>query len=192
MDKVVIVGVGALGSHVALLLRNLSVILIDDDRIETQNTLSQFHTSSHIGRNKAMSLVMTIGSLFRASGKRTPIPHRLVNENSSILLDGASLVIDCTDNGAARRVIQSACHKHDLPCLHGALSADGTFGRAVWMEHFRVDDEPGDGAPTCEDGENLPFHGLAGAHIACIAQRFLKTRQRVSIQFTAATVTRLA
>ena len=46
MKTVVIVGVGALGSHVALLGRNWGVQLklVDFDRIEQKNTQAQFHS----------------------------------------------------------------------------------------------------------------------------------------------------
>ncbi len=52
--KVTIVGVGALGSHAALLLRNEADLkLIDFDKVDAKNTLAQFHARQSIGRNKA-------------------------------------------------------------------------------------------------------------------------------------------
>ena len=58
MKKIVIVGVGALGSHLVLLGRNWSArfVVIDDDRVEQKNTQSQFHSRMGVGRNKAQAM----------------------------------------------------------------------------------------------------------------------------------------
>lgn len=188
---VLIVGVGAIGSHAALFLRNASHLrLVDHDRVESKNVLSQFHPKQGVGKNKTVAFSAAALNLFQTA--MVSIPNKFSAMNADALLAGVDLVLDCTDNGEARRSIQAACQKHGVPCLHGALSADGTFGRAVWMEHFRIDNESADAQATCEDGENLPFHALVGAQVALSAQRFLKSGERVSAQFTAQSWLRLA
>lgn len=191
MQKIVIVGVGALGSNVALLLRNVEVqkattvedafrlIAIDFDRVAHKNTLAQFHGKASIGKNKALSLQQSLNFLFGI--KIDAVPHKLTQDNAQILLQGAALVIDCLDNGASRRVVQSFARELRIPCLHGALAADGSIGRAVWDDKFQIDDESGDGA-TCEDGEHLPFIGMVSAYIARAAQEFLKSGRQMSYQ----------
>lgn len=189
---VVIVGVGALGSHVALLARGWErpLKLVDFDRVEQKNTAAQLHTRMALGKNKAVALRELLLGLF---GTRVEaVPHRLVADNAEVLLEDAALVIDCTDNAAARRAIQDEVRRSGIACLHGALSADGSFARAVWDEHFVTDEEPGGGAATCEDGRRLPFFVLAAAEIALVAQRFLETKQRQSVQITANSIIRLA
>lgn len=181
MKKVTIVGVGALGSHVALALRNEAALkVVDFDRVEQKNVLSQFHGRSGVGTNKTNSLKQTMSFLFGT--KVEGVPHRLVADNARQLLGGADLVIDCLDNGASRRVVQDFCRGGSVPCLHGALAAGGTFGRAVWTEQFVIDDEAGAGAATCEDGEFLPFICLVSAFVARAAQAFLKDGRKVGFQ----------
>ncbi len=188
---VLVVGVGAIGSHAALFLRNAAHLRIcDHDKVESKNVLSQFHPKQGVGKNKTVALAGAALYLFQTA--MAAIPNKFSAVNADALLAGVDLVLDCTDNGAARRDIQAACQRLGVPCLHGALSADGTFGRAVWMEHFRIDNESADAQATCEDGENLPFHALAGAQVALIAQRFLNRGERISAQFTAQSWLRLA
>lgn len=192
MDRVVIVGVGALGSHVVLLARNWKVQLrvVDFDKIEQKNTQAQFHGRPQLGRNKAQAIQQALQGLF---GVRVePIPHKLTADNAEALLKGVALVIDCTDNAEARKVIQDQVRKAGTPCLHGALSADGTFGRVVWDEIFVADAEDKDGQATCENGEQLPMFALAAAQIAVTAQRFLKDKAKQSFQVMPTGIVRLA
>jgi molybdopterin/thiamine biosynthesis adenylyltransferase len=192
MEKIVIVGAGALGSHVVLLARNWKSLLciIDFDKIETKNTQSQFHSRMGLGKNKAQALQQALQGLFGV--KVEAIPHKLMDDNVENLLKSAALVIDCTDNAAARRVIQKHIRKHNIPCLHGALSADGIFGRVVWDEHFVADEEGKEGQATCEDGEQLPMFALAAAQMAVVAQRFLKDGIKQSFQVMPIGIVRLA
>jgi hypothetical protein len=177
MEKIVIVGVGALGSHLALLLRNLSstLVLCDNDRVEKKNTLSQFHTVMGVGKNKAIALQQTLQGLFAT--KTTSSIHRLTSDNVHVILADAALVIDCTDNAKTRRLIQAFTATKNIPCLHGCLGADGTIGRVVWSHMFRADDEL-EGAVTCEDGEFLPFIVLVSSYLALAVQKFIKTGER--------------
>ena len=58
MKRIVFCGVGALGSHAAVLCRNfgVSIALIDFDRVESKNLLSQAYVKPSIGKNKAEAL----------------------------------------------------------------------------------------------------------------------------------------
>lgn len=176
MEKpIVIVGVGALGSHAVLCLRNCGhpLHLIDHDRVEAKNILGQFHTRMGLGRNKAQALQQGLLGLFGVRVEATP--HKLTQDNVEALLGGAGLVLDCVDNAETRQTIQEFVRVKGIPCLHGAISADGSLARAVWDEHFQVEDEGNPGQATCEDGVNLAFHVLVGAFLAQTVQAFLKT-----------------
>lgn len=179
MKNIVIVGVGALGSHLAPLLRNLEearLTVIDFDRVERKNVLSQFHPRQSVGRSKVQALQQTLQFLF---GLRVEaVPHRLTGDNVKALLGGADLVVDCLDHGPSRRCIQRFVRAQGIPCVHGALAAGGAFGRIVWDEAFVVDDGVA-GAATCEDGEHLPFIGICAAFLAHSVQRFVRTGERV-------------
>ena len=179
MKMIVIVGVGALGSHVVQFLRNVEANLrvVDFDRIEQRNVMSQFHGKPSVGKAKAQSLQQAMNFLF--ARKVEAVPHKLVENNAKEILGPADLVIDCLDNGAGRRVIQAFVRATSTPCLHGALAADGSFGLVLWDEQFVIDDETGTGK-TCEDGEHLPFIVLVSAYLAYVAQGFMKTGRRAA------------
>lgn len=180
--NITIVGIGALGSHVVLLLRNsgATIRVIDFDRVEQKNTSSQFHPVTTVGKSKVQGLQQTMNFLFKS--KVDGVPHRLTKDNQRQLLGGSGLVIDCLDNGASRRLVQDFVRAEKIPCLHGALAADGGFGRVVWDEKFVIDDEPSIGAATCEDGQHLPFIVLVSSLLARAAQDFLLHGKRVGYQ----------
>ena len=190
---VVIVGLGALGSHAALALRNVTspLRLVDFDRIEAKNVASQHHLKVSVGKNKAQALAQLLTGFFGRQGI-VAIPHRLVRDNAQALLGDARLVLDCTDNQEARNTIQDLTGVLAIPCLHACISPDGSLARIVWSEHFQADPEGEAGGATCEDGANLPFHAIVGAHVAREALTFLVTDTRRSLMLTASSVVRIA
>lgn len=182
MKKIVIIGVGALGSHLVLLIRNLSasITVVDFDRIESKNTMSQFHTKQSVGKNKAHALQQMLNGFF---GVRVEaVPHRLTADNLQQILGGADLIVDCVDNGETRVLIQSFATANNIPCLHGAVDANGSFGRVCWTESFKIDFEGAVGTPTCEDGRHLPFLSRVSAYLADSVQRFVEQGQKVGYQ----------
>jgi molybdopterin/thiamine biosynthesis adenylyltransferase len=190
MKSIVIVGVGALGANAVMLLRNVEATfkVIDDDRVEAKNVQSQFHSKPSIGKLKTQSLQSTMSFLFGT--KIESVPQRLVEDNVYQLLGAPDLVIDCLDNAASRRVIQAYVRKpmgtglSNIPCLHAAVDANGNFGRVCWDEMFVIDEEDGKGAPTCENGEHLPFLSIVSAHIAHAAKEFLSKGVRLGYQIS--------
>jgi len=190
--QVVIIGAGALGSHLALLARNwgATICVVDFDRVEQKNTLAQFHSRMGLRQNKAQALQKALAGLFGV--RIDAVPHKLTEDNAATLLEKAALVVDCTDNAEARRVIQRRVQAAGIPCLHGALSADGMFGRVIWDEHNFIADEEGEpGHATCEDGQQLPMFTLVAAQLAVTAQRFLDAGRRQSFQITPTGIIRL-
>jgi molybdopterin/thiamine biosynthesis adenylyltransferase len=191
MKTILVVGVGALGSHVVQLLRNVgaTIRVVDFDRVEQKNVASQFHAKQSVGKSKVVGLQQTMQFLFGT--KIEGVPHKLVAENAKELLGKADLVVDCLDNGASRRLVQSFVRANSVACVHGALAADGTFGRVVWDGDFTIDDEPGAGAATCDDGDHLPFIAIVAALIAQAATRFIKTGQQIGFQIHPGGATRI-
>jgi molybdopterin/thiamine biosynthesis adenylyltransferase len=192
MKTIVVIGLGALGSHFVKAGRNFKVTwkLVDFDRVEQKNTLAQEHGKMSVRENKALAFKKALSALHGVSVEA--IPHKLTRENAKALLGGAALVVDCTDNIEARRVIQEFVTANGIPCVHGSLSAAGDFGRVMWTEMFVADAEGAEGQATCEDGEQLPFFFFAGALLAQEVQKFLKDGSKRSFQFSPLSVTRLA
>lgn len=180
--RVVVVGVGALGSHVALLCRTLPVQLkvIDFDRIEAKNLLAQFHTRMGVGRNKAQALQQAMHGLFGV--KIDAVPHKLSADNTEALLGDADLVVDCLDNAEARKLVQDFVRARDIPCVHGALAPDGELGRVVWDHLFVIDSEDAPGQATCEGGEHLPFIGRTAATLAQAVALYVGDKRQISTQ----------
>ncbi len=177
--NIIIVGVGALGSHVAQFLRNEgNLVLVDFDRVEAKNLASQFHGKAGVGKNKTTALAGVLQFLWGL--KPIMNPNKLTEGNADQVLGGADLLLDCLDNGTARRVMQNYARAHNVPCLHGALAAAGAFGQVVWDEQFKIDDG-GEGVPTCEDENFLPFIALVAAYQARVAQEFLRHGKKMSL-----------
>lgn len=182
---IAIVGVGALGSHLALFLRNESeqIRLIDHDRVEHKNLTSQFHGKPQLGKSKVSSLSRTMDFLFGPQNYQQS-GVKLVESNVDSLLGphgpaASKLVVDCLDNAESRRLVQNHCRAHAIPCLHGALATNGQFGRVIWSKDFIIDSESSAGAPTCEDGDHLPFIALTAAYLARAAQQYLRDGKQV-------------
>ena len=181
---IVIVGVGALGSHLVQFIRNekTAIKVIDFDRVEQKNVLAQFHGKPSVGKSKVDALKQTMDFLFKRSLQ--VVSHKLVENNIEVLLKDATLVVDCLDNGASRALVQAYVRTHGLPCLHGALAPGGEFGRSIWDEQFVIDSEAGAGAATCEDGEFLPFIALTAAYMARSVQLFLKEKKKIGFSIS--------
>jgi len=189
--KITIIGVGALGSHLVQAIRNEDVALkiVDFDRVEFKNVASQFHFSKSVGKKKTDALKQAMQ--FCYGRKIEVVGNKLTSDNVEQLLAGADLIIDCLDNGTARRLVQGYARAHEVACLHGALAADGGFGRVIWDEDFTIDDEAGAGDTTCEDGEFLPFIQIVSAYLALATQRFVKDGRKIGFSISPAGVEKI-
>ena len=122
MTNIVIVGVGALGSHVVQFLRSVpdvAITVVDFDRVEQKNTLSQFHPRQSVGRSKVLAIQQTMSFLF--GKKLQTVPHKLTADNVEVVLGVADLIVDCLDNAEARQLVQRFARRHEVPCLHLSL-----------------------------------------------------------------------
>jgi len=176
--RIVVIGVGALGSHLVALLRNVEAQLtvVDFDRVEQKNVLSQFHARPSVGKLKVQGLQGTMQFLF---GVRVQtVPHKLTSDNVQQILGDADLVVECLDNAPSRLIVQRFARKTSVPCLHGALDADGSFGRVVWDEDFEIEDSA-EGMPTCENGEHLPFISITAGYLARAVQVFVANGTKI-------------
>jgi len=178
--SITVVGVGALGSHFVQFMRNEAALrVIDFDRVEQKNVMSQLHARNSVGKGKVMAIQQVMQFLFGL--KVEGVPHKLTSDNVDQLLGNANLIVDCLDNAEARILVQEYARKNKVPCLHGALAANGEMGRVVWDEQFVIDSAPA-GAATCEGGEFLPFIALTSGYLARAAQEFLASGQKLGFQ----------
>lgn len=121
--RVLIVGAGGLGCPAALYLAGAgvgSLTLMDPDRVEVHNLHRQIaFRQADLGRPKARALAEQLAKL-------TPELNCMIREecaDESVLdqvLPELDLVLDCTDNFAARRAINRACVRSGTPLVSGA------------------------------------------------------------------------
>lgn len=171
--RIVICGVGALGSTAVMFLRNVKAELavVDFDRVESKNLLGQVFVKASVGKNKAEATKLQLASFWGVKVEAFGV--RLVPENAETLLGRADLVVDALDNRAGRELVSATCRRLGKPLIHGAVSADGDFGVVRWDERFTADAEDTEGQATCEGGAHLPFLGLVSATLARAVQTFV-------------------
>jgi len=171
--RILFCGVGALGSHAVILCRNLParLALVDFDRVESKNTLSQAFVKPSIGKNKAEALKLQLASFWGVKAEAFGV--RVGEDNVATLCGAADLVVDAFDNAKSRRVLSDWAKKAQTPLVHAAISADGTFGLVRWDERFVPDEEDAPDQATCEGGEHLPIIGAIAAALARAVEEHL-------------------
>lgn len=122
--RVVIVGVGGLGCPVALYLAGAGVgciVLCDADTVSATNLHRQvlFDTSS-LGEKKVHAAARRLRSI-NPNIEVVPVDLSAEGELLEGLIAGASVVIDGTDNFAAKYAINDACQKARIPLVYGSI-----------------------------------------------------------------------
>lgn len=129
--KVLLVGVGALGSHIADSLVRAGVghlVLADRDYIELNNLQRQaLYDEEDIAQSlpkaeAAARKLRRINSSVIVEPRVTDVNYG----NIEMLMEGASVVLDGTDNFSTRYLINDACVKHGIPWVYGGVLA--TYG----------------------------------------------------------------
>ena len=79
--RIVFCGVGALGSNAVVACRNLdaSLVLVDFDRVESKNCLSQAFVKQSVGKNKAESLKLQLANFWGVKAEAFGV--RVTEEN---------------------------------------------------------------------------------------------------------------
>ena len=121
--KVLIVGLGGLGSPVAMYLAAAGVghlILADFDSVDITNLQRQIvHGTSRVGENKAQSAATTLREL-NPDVQITCIEKMLDADTLLEQVKQVSVVVDCTDNFQTRFAINAACVAAKVPLVSGA------------------------------------------------------------------------
>ncbi len=120
---VLVIGVGGLGSPVALYLATAGVgriTLVDDDVVDLTNLQRQIaHNMADVGEYKALSAMNKIASI-NPDVQVVPVLERAGVELLDKLVADADVVVDCCDNFATRHAINAACVQHRKPLVSGA------------------------------------------------------------------------
>jgi molybdopterin/thiamine biosynthesis adenylyltransferase len=119
--RVLVVGLGGLGSPVAMYLGAAGVghlCLVDFDCVDLSNLQRQvIHQQNSIGSNKAQSAKAALLALNPLINVQT-IEHK-VDEWECVIAD-VDVVVDCTDNFATRFAVNAACYQQKKPLVSAA------------------------------------------------------------------------
>ena len=127
-----VVGVGGLGSPVALYLAAAGVgriTLVDDDTVDLTNLQRQIaHTTRRVG----MAKVESAAQAMRDINPSIVIATHAVRIDETLLAElmpDVDIVIDCSDNFVTRQAVNDACVRHSVPLVSGAaIRFDGQLG----------------------------------------------------------------
>ncbi len=121
--RVLIVGLGGLGSPVAMYLAAAGVgtlVLADFDAVDLSNLQRQLlHTSERIGMTKVDSAVRTLTAI-NPQVRLEAIKGSLTEANLAGIVSGVDLVVDACDNFTTRFAVNSACFAARVPLVSGA------------------------------------------------------------------------
>ena len=183
-SSALVIGVGALGCHVATALaaagiRNLT--LVDDDRVELSNLQRQilFHDAD-IGRPKAVAAALALRSLSPGSSIAARI-ERVTAHNAAELVAGHDITIDATDDPDSKYLLNRTAIETGRPFVYGGVAR--TSGLALAVQPRRsaclacvFPPQLSHGNDSCAAlGILAPVAGVIGALQAQLAMRLLET-----------------
>lgn len=169
--KVLIVGVGGLGSPIALYLAGAGVGtlgLVDDDVVSLSNLQRQvLYTEEEVGDLKAVCASMRLAALNREIVINT-YPTRLTAQNAHELIGQYDIVVDGCDNFATRYVIDDVCAALGKPYVYGTIS--GFEGQVSVFHYGDVKKSYRDLYPEEEEMLHMPppFKGVTGVTPAVV------------------------
>lgn len=125
-STIAIVGIGGTGCNAALLLAQLGVKkvkLIDPDVVELFNLPRQpLFAEADVGRPKVKVAVEKLSSYNKT--KFAAVQELLDEKNAVTFLKGVDVVLDCSDNYAARKTINDYCIGKKIPWIYSAAIRD--------------------------------------------------------------------
>ncbi len=121
--RVLIVGMGGLGSPAALYLAASGVghlVISDFDRVELSNLQRQIaHSTADIGESKVSSAQQRLHGI-NPEVQITALDYALDDDELHAQIQAADLVLDCSDNFSTRFAINRACVATGTPLVSGA------------------------------------------------------------------------
>ncbi len=171
--RVLIVGLGGLGSPVALYLAAAGVgalVLADFDTVDLSNLQRQIaHDTASVGQLKVASAAARINAMNPDVHVRQ-VAQRLDPNNLAELLASVDCVCDCSDNFALRFALNAACVQAKKPLVSGAaIRMEGQVtvfdtARAESPCYHCLYQEEGEEALRCsENGVLAPLVGVIGS-----------------------------
>lgn len=121
--RVLIIGLGGLGSPVAMYLAAAGaghLVLADFDTVDLSNLQRQIaHTTDRIGQTKVESAAKALREL-NPDVQITCITQALDTESLALQIANVDVVVDCCDNFTTRFAVNAACVVAKVPLVSGA------------------------------------------------------------------------
>jgi adenylyltransferase/sulfurtransferase len=171
--KVLIIGLGGLGSAVSIYLTAAGVgklVLVDFDKVDLSNLQRQIvHSNKDIGRLKVDSARDHLLAL-NPDVKLSLIEHAMEYEELMLQVEAADVVVDASDNFKTRFAVNEACVKNLTPLVSGAAirfeaqlsvfnpaDAESPCYRCLYSDSAKIEE-------TCtENGVMSPLLGIVGS-----------------------------
>ena|SRR3989344_5695829 len=123
-SKILIIGIGGLGSPASLYLAASGVGtlgLVDFDKVEKHNLHRQIiYNTKSVGKQKILAAKKTLQEL-NSDIKINTYSKPLTSQNALEIIKDYDLVIDCTDNIPSRYLINDACSILNKPFIYGSI-----------------------------------------------------------------------
>lgn len=123
--KILVVGLGGLGSLVATFLTRMGIgqiCIIDDDNVDITNIQRQIlYNKSDVGRNKITCGVKKLKKINNVTNI-IGIKGTVTENNVEQLANKYDIIVDCTDNFTVRGILNRVCIKYKKTCIFGSVS----------------------------------------------------------------------
>lgn len=159
--SVLVVGVGGLGSPVALYLAAAGVGrlgLVDHDHVETTNLQRQvIHGTSAVGQRKVDSARARLLDL-QPHVTLDVFPEPFTSENATRIAEPYDVIVDCSDNFPTRYLINDLCGLTRKPDVYGSVYRFEGQVSVFWTDRgpcYRClfpNPPPPDLVPSCGEG----------------------------------------
>jgi len=165
--KACLIGVGGLGSPIALKLVGMGIgtLRFVDRDIVSRTDLHRQHLydADALGQPKVEVALKRLGRL-NPDVKLEPVPEALNSLNAEELIAGMDIVIDGLDRIETRYIVNRTCYRLKIPYVYGAATAsygnvstlipDQTFCLECFMSDIK--------------NEDIPSCGVVGVHPAVV------------------------
>jgi adenylyltransferase/sulfurtransferase len=167
--RVLVAGVGGLGSTVAMYLTTSGIgriVLVDSDTVSLSNLNRQLlHWEKDVDRKKVDSGVEKIQKM-NSDIRVEAVPVKITQNSCEYLLRNVDVAVDCLDNMKTRYILNRACVEKKVPLVHGGVY--GMLGQVTTIL-------PGDGPclecifPHKEErGNTIPVFGPTAGFTASL------------------------
>lgn len=170
-SHVVVIGAGGLGAPALLYLAAAGVgriTVIDDDVVELSNLHRQvIHTEATVGQPKVDSAAAALRAR-NSDVEIIAVRARVTEGNADELFAGADVVMDGTDNFAARYAASAACARAKIPHVWASILGFDAQLSVFWADHGPIYSDIFPAAPPKGSVPSCAEAGVIGAVVGLV------------------------